>query len=125
MSRKPPIRAAARRQAAPPPAPTQVVPRSPAGAPGGRLTKMSAKVNNEVSRAKGKSARATPRTRRDKKGLVLYVDPGVTVALRRLSLDTGASVQELGLDALNLLFKQHGVPTFPRYGEEALTDGRR
>lgn len=86
---------------------------------------MSAKVNSEVSRAKGKSAKATPRTRRDKKGLVLYVDPGVTVALRRLSLDTGASVQELGLNALNLLFEQHGVPTFPRDGEGAFTDGRR
>ena len=27
--------------------------------------------------------------------------------------------------SLNLLFEQHGVPTFPRDGEGAFTDGRR
>jgi hypothetical protein len=62
-----------------------------------------------------------PKTRRDKKGLVLYVDPAVTVALRRLSLDTGASVQALGMIALNLLFTEHGQPTFAVDGGQAPT----
>jgi hypothetical protein len=124
VTRRSSARAGSRRQTAPPAAPP-VVPRASAEAAGGRLTKMSAKVNSEVSRAKGKSAKAKPRTRRDKKGLVLYVDPRVTVALRRLSLDTGASVQELGMDALNLLFEQHGVKAFPRGGEETPPDGER
>jgi hypothetical protein len=45
------------------------------------------------------------------------------VALRRLSLDTGASVQELGLMALNLLFAEHGQPTFTADGQAPASAG--
>jgi hypothetical protein len=97
----------------------QSAPRPQPAAGPGRLTKVSAKLNTEISRkAEGRPKTAKPRTRQDKKGLVLYVDPAVTVALRRLSLDTGVSVQALGMAALNLLFQQHDRPTFPQDMEE-------
>lgn len=120
MTTKAQARTGARRQPSASAPPSQVLATSP-GAPPGRLTKMAAKVNSEISRkAKGKGGKPKPRTRRDKKGLVLYVDPEVTVALRRLSLDTGSSVQALGIAALNLLFQHHGVQTFPPDTEQAV-----
>lgn len=57
---------------------------------------------------------ATPKrqrasTRVGKKGLVLYVAPEVTVALRRLALDQNSDVQQMGLKALQLLFTHYGA----------------
>ncbi len=83
----------------------------------GRLTKIAAKVNTQVTHIASAKTKPKPKTRRNKKGLVLYVDPGVTIALRRLALDTGISVQTLGMAALNLLFKEHGQPPFPEDAE--------
>lgn len=59
--------------------------------------------------AAAKAPKPKPKTRQGKRGLVLYVDPKVTVALRKLALDEGKSVQQLGMDALTLLFEQHSV----------------
>jgi hypothetical protein len=78
-------------------------------------------VNTQVTHIASARPKPKPKTRRNKKGLVLYVDPAVTVALRRLALDTGTSVQSLGMTALNLLFAQHGQPPFPLDGETAAT----
>jgi hypothetical protein len=84
----------------------------------GKLTALAAKLNDRVSMQAAKAPNAAPQkpapsTRRNKKGLVLYVDPAVTVALRRLALDRGTSVQALGLAALEMLFAAHGVARFP------------
>ena len=72
--------------------------------------------------AAGKKAKKPPAaTRLNKKGLIFYVDPKVTRALRRLALDTERSVQELGMTALNMLFRSHGLAEFPfieRAGEK-------
>lgn len=87
---------------------------TPATSGAGPLTRLSTAINDQVSqdatrpRTKPKAA-----SRRNKKGLVLYVDPAVTIALRRLALDTGQSVQALGMTALNMLFERHQRPTFP------------
>ncbi len=73
-------------------------------------------INDQKAReaaTPARRARPQPRTRQNKKGLVLYVDPAVTVQLRRLALDTGSSVQELGLEALNALFRRYKLPEFP------------
>lgn len=79
----------------------------------GPLTKVAAKVNSQVTQiSSARAAKPAVATRRNKKGLVLYVDPAISIALRRLALDTGESVQELGLNALNLLFAAHGRPQF-------------
>lgn len=87
---------------------------APATPGAGPLTRLSTAINDQVSqdatrpRAKPKAA-----SRRNKKGLVLYVDPAVTIELRRLALDTGQSVQALGMAALNMLFERHERATFP------------
>jgi hypothetical protein len=72
-----------------------------------------AKSKGRAARSDASRERRKPATRQNKKGLVLYVDAKVTQALRRLALDTGQSVQELGMTALNLLFKAHGLAEFP------------
>lgn len=78
------------------------------------MTAIVAKANRQQVQAAtaSKSPKPKPKSRANKKGLVLYVEPEVTVALRRLALDTGLSVQVLGMDGLNLLFEKHGVATF-------------
>lgn len=52
--------------------------------------------------------RGTPKSRIGKKGLVIYVLPEVTLALRKLALDANSDVQRLGHRALELLFAEHG-----------------
>lgn len=70
-------------------------------------------VKATIAAAPKQNRKGPPASRKDKKGLVLYVDPAVPVALRRLALDTGRSVQELGMEALNGLFRLHDLPEFP------------
>jgi hypothetical protein len=64
--------------------------------------KITAAMKKEAETAKAKRSRA------GKKGLVLYVDPQVPLALKRIALDTGESVQVLAMRALNMLFERHG-----------------
>ena len=59
-----------------------------------------------VPRRKSKAAKK-PKTRAGKKGLVLYVLPEVTVALRKLALENGSDVQSMGWRALELLFAEY------------------
>lgn len=82
------------------------------------LTRVAVAVDEQLVKAAieatPKSKRkGPPASRKNKKGLVLYVDPAVPVALRRLALDTGMSVQELAMEALNGLFRRHDMPEFP------------
>ena len=125
MTRKPASRAAAKgRSAATTPAkPATPKPTAAPGSRGGRLTKAIAAMVDAHTQIASVRPKPKPRTRRDKKRLVLYVEPAVTVALRRLSLDTGASVQVLGMIALNLLFRQQGQPTFAVDGPASASAG--
>jgi hypothetical protein len=125
MMRKPASRTAAKRRSAAA-APAKPAAAKPAAAPasrGGRLTKATAAMVDAHAQIAAVRRKPKPKTRRNKKGLVLYVEPAVTVALRRLSLDTGASVQALGMMALNLLFSEHGQPTFAVDGQASASAG--
>ena len=86
--------------------------RAPAGK--GKLTASLAAINDEVSQqALTPQKKPVPATRRDKKGLVVYVDKTLPAQLRRLSGLTGVSVQDLALTALNMLFEKHGMAQYP------------
>lgn len=54
------------------------------------------------------ASKPKPATRQGKKGLVLYVDPEVTLALRLLALEHKSDVQKMGRQALELLFAEYG-----------------
>ncbi len=60
-------------------------------------------------KAAGEVKKPKASTRVGKKGLVLYVDPEVTKALRRLAALNNTDQQTLGLRGLELLFKEHGM----------------
>ena len=49
-------------------------------------------------------------SRRGKKSWTLYVDPEAHDQLKLLSLQTRKSMQDLGVEALNLLFKVYDKP---------------
>jgi hypothetical protein len=51
-----------------------------------------------------------PSTRVGKKGLVLYVLPEITRALRKLAAENDTDVQSMGRRALELLFAEYGRP---------------
>lgn len=80
----------------------------------GLLTSAQAAINDQVSQdAAAKPKRPVPATRADKKGLVLYVDKALLAQLRRLAALNDTTVQALGQTALNMLFEEHGLATFP------------
>jgi hypothetical protein len=115
MTRKRDGKTVGNRKIATVPMPVEIIDASVATAQ--PLTLASAKVNRSVTAAdarkiKQTSQKAVPKTRADKKGLVLYLPPPVVVELRRLSLDTGKPVQTLGQMALNLLFTKYDRKTF-------------
>ena len=61
-------------------------------------------------RRRAKPAKSKPKTRAGKKGLVLYVLPEVTVALRKLAVENDSDVQSMGRRALELLFAEFKTP---------------
>jgi hypothetical protein len=70
-------------------------------------------VRSQPGRASGRkpaNPKPKPKTREGKKGLVLYVPPEVTLALRKLALENGSDVQRMGWRALELLFAAYGRP---------------
>ena len=71
----------------------------------------AAETHSKARRSKAKKPK--PRTRAGKKGLVLYIQPEVSLALRRLALDHNSDVQQMGRRALELLFAEYGrsLPT--------------
>ena len=65
---------------------------------------------SDARKVKLKTSKPKPKTRAGKKGLVLYVLPEVTLALRKLALEQGSDVQQLGWRALELLFAEYKTP---------------
>jgi hypothetical protein len=61
--------------------------------------------------APGPAAPAAPRqaSRQGKKIVTYYLEPEPFVQLKVLAAKTGRTVQELNLEALNLLFEKHQV----------------
>ena len=49
-----------------------------------------------------------PASRRDKRGVVIYVDPEMAKALKRLAIDRDTTLQALGLQALEALLQEAG-----------------
>ena len=82
--------------------------RVPAGAPARAPRSTGVDLAPETKAEKPRKAK--PSTRKDRKGLVLYLDPADNVTLRRLALDTNLSVQQLGLKALAMLFAEYKQP---------------
>ena len=53
----------------------------------------------------------TAPSRANKCALTIYLEPGARRELKRLAIDSGRSMNDLGLEALNLLFQQYGRST--------------
>jgi hypothetical protein len=53
------------------------------------------------------SMAARPASRRDKKGVLIYVSPAVSKQLRGLAIENETSVQALGIEAINLLLAHY------------------
>jgi hypothetical protein len=48
-----------------------------------------------------------PASRRDKKGVLIYVSPAVSKQLRGLAIEKDTTVQALGIEAINLLLAHY------------------
>jgi hypothetical protein len=59
--------------------------------------------------APSNDATARQRSRQGKKVVTYYLDPEAFTQLKVLSAKTGITVQDLSLEALNLLFERHHV----------------
>jgi hypothetical protein len=59
-------------------------------------------------------ATARQRSRQGKKVVTYYLDPEPFTQLKVLSAKTGITVQDLSLEALNLLFERHQVSRIAR-----------
>ena len=57
---------------------------------------------------------ARQRTRQGKKVVTYYLDPEPFTQLKILSAKTGVTIQDLSLEALNLLFERHQVSRIAR-----------
>jgi hypothetical protein len=64
--------------------------------------------------AASNDATARQRSRQGKKVVTYYLDPEPFTQLKVLSAKTGITVQELSLEALNLLFERHQVSRIAR-----------
>jgi len=77
----------------------------------------SAASLTQAVKAKGKRKRNPPATRTGRKGIVIYVDQEVAVAIHRLaSAFNNATVQALGEQAFKLLFAKYREPWPERLG---------
>jgi hypothetical protein len=63
----------------------------------------------EPAPASSNGATARQRSRQGKKVVTYYLDPEAFTQLKVLSAKTGITVQDLSLEALNLLFERHHV----------------
>ena len=57
-----------------------------------------------------KTAAARPPSREDKKGVTTWLPRQAHAQLAYLKIETGKSVQELGVEAINLLFERYEKP---------------
>jgi len=77
----------------------------------------------QVLQAVGSRKRKPPATRAGRKGIVIYVEPEVAAAFRRLASDLGTTVQALGATALDLAFDKFGEPRPGSSGQGFLEQG--
>jgi hypothetical protein len=68
----------------------------------------------EPLRLASNDATARQRSRQGKKVVTYYLDPEPFTQLKVLSAKTGITVQDLSLEALNLLFERHQVSRIAR-----------
>jgi len=68
----------------------------------------------EAMPAVSNDATARQRSRQGKKVVTYYLDPEPFTQLKVLSAKTGITVQDLSLEALNLLFERHQVSRIAR-----------
>ncbi len=68
----------------------------------------------EPMSAASNDATARQRSRQGKKVVTYYLDPEPFTQLKVLSAKTGITVQDLSLDALNLLFERHQISRIAR-----------
>jgi hypothetical protein len=75
--------------------------------PAGRATPSLTQSVKEVA----SRTRKPPATRVGRKGIVIYVEPEMGAAIRRLAGDLNTSVQKLGEMAFDLLFEKFEEPS--------------
>lgn len=84
------------------------------GLPRGRSSKPTRRAEPSLTQAMKNVAshrRNPPTTRAGRKGIVIYVEQDVAVAIRRLAADYGTTVQALGETAFKYLFEKLGEPS--------------
>jgi hypothetical protein len=55
-----------------------------------------------------------PDARKGRKAIAFWVDPGVSMQVRMLGLRSGRTVQDLMEEAVEDLFRKHGLPSLSR-----------
>lgn len=73
-----------------------------------------AAASAEPTPAASSDAAARQRSRQGKKVVTYYLDPEPFTQLKVLSAKTGITVQDLSLEALNLLFERHQISRIAR-----------
>jgi hypothetical protein len=74
----------------------------------------SAPIVDAPEPAPASDAASRQRSRQGKKVVTYYLDPEPFTQLKVLSAKTGITVQDLSLEALNLLFERHQVSRIAR-----------
>ena len=72
-------------------------------------------LKNAVFRVSGKAEPARPQpaaaqkppSREGKKGILIYLSPEAAKEIKLLAVETGTSIQELGIEAFNDLLRKH------------------
>ena len=71
-------------------------------------------LKNAVFRVSGKAEPAQPQpavpkppSRQGKKGILIYLSPEAAKEMKLLAVETGTSIQELGIEAFNDLLRKH------------------
>jgi hypothetical protein len=76
--------------------------------------KFSAPEHTETTTKVSQASTHRQRSRQGKKVVTYYLDPEPFMQLKVLAAKTGVTVQELNLEALNLLFERHQVSRIAR-----------
>jgi len=76
--------------------------------------KVSAPAPVSPAEPAARAATTRQRSRQGKKVVTYYLDPEPFTQLKVLSAKTGITVQDLSLEALNLLFERHQVSRIAR-----------
>jgi len=76
--------------------------------------KVSSAEQPETTPTASQTSTQRQRSRQGKKVVTYYLDPEPFMQLKVLAAKTGVTVQELNLEALNLLFERHQVSRIAR-----------